>query len=90
MGDTLWTAVDCACGKVNSKTSAAMSLAKDKSLALRDPFVDELIDAFDLLAARVDAVEYRLDAYWEVINSPLSPAEAIQRLRDLREAIDDG
>jgi hypothetical protein len=49
--------------------------------------VDSLIDAVDLLTARVDALRYSHDSYWSVIDSPLSPAEAIERLRQLREEL---
>ena len=83
----LWTTVDCACGKLASRARDSMPGTKDKSLVPRDPLVDNLLAAVDLLAARVDGLQYSLDRYWSIIDSPLSPAESIERLRALRDEL---
>jgi hypothetical protein len=43
--------------------------------------------ALDVLTARIDAIEYQLFCYWSVVDSPLSPTESIERLRQLRSEL---
>ena len=85
MTPNLWTTVDCACGKPAANANAHNVLEKDKSFSTRELTVDSLIDAVDVLAARLDALEALFDAFVCIIDRPLSPAESIEELRRLRE-----
>lgn len=46
------------------------------------------MDAIDDLAARVNGLEYQFVQIIGIVDSPLSPTEAIDRLRELREGLD--
>lgn len=81
---SLWKPVDNPCGKPAEKLEPAISLERDKSLSKGDPVVDALVDAVGLLAARVDGLEHQFAAFIGILDSPLSPVESIERLRQLR------
>lgn len=83
----LWTPVDCSCGKPEALARPRSTPLQEINLLHLAQHVDELDHAVELLSARLDGLEYQVDAYWSVIDSPLSPAEAIERLRQLREQI---
>lgn len=85
----------CACGQLwktpveNQPVSRArdsISLSKDKSLD-SDEIVDALVHGLDLVTARVDQIEYQLLQLVSIVDLPLSPAEALERLRELREGM---
>ena len=84
---SLWTTVDCACGKPAPRAGDSIPEFKDKSLNYAE-IVDALIDAFDLLTARVDNLEHQLLQLIGIVDLPLSPTEAIERLRQLREELE--
>jgi len=72
-----------------SERAYAMSFVKDKSLTARDETVDALIHANDILAARLDAVEALVTELLGLIETPLTPAERIERIREIREGLPD-
>lgn len=47
--------------------------------------MDALLDAVELLGARVEALEYQSYAFVAILDQPLSPTESLERLRELRE-----
>lgn len=83
----LWTTVDCACAKPAGLAPARSTPLQEINLLYLAELVDALDHAVELLAARVDGLEYRLGACWNVIEAPLSPGEAIERLRQLRDEL---
>lgn len=85
--EDLWTAVDCACGKPAGLAPARSTSLQEINLLYLDGLVDALSQAVEHLAARLDGLESQLDTYWSVVDSPLSPAESIECLRQLREAM---
>jgi hypothetical protein len=86
---------ECACGQQRTlwKTPVenpknerddAMSFVKDKSLTAREDAVDALIHATDVLAARLDAVELIVIELFGILETPLTPQERIDRVREIR------
>lgn len=49
--------------------------------------MDALIDAMDILSARVEGLEFQFAAFLSVLDRPLSPAESIEELRRLRDGL---
>lgn len=80
----LWMAGDNAVDKSVSKNTHAMSLTLNKSLASGD-IQEAVLEALDVLTARVDALEHTLLTILAIVDAPLSPTEALQALRRLRE-----
>lgn len=85
----------CGCGQLwttpvdidSPKSGDATSLEKDKSFSTREGLVDALIDAMDILSARVEGLEFQFAAFLSVLDRPLSPAESIEELRRLRDGL---
>lgn len=83
----LWTTVDNSCGKPSDLARPRSTPLQEINLLYLAELVDALSDAVELLGAKVDGLEYQLDAYWNAVESPLSPTEVVQRLRQIREQI---
>lgn len=47
--------------------------------------MDALVHAVETLGARVQGLEYQFGQLLAVVDEPLSPTEALERLRQLRE-----
>lgn len=83
----LWKPVDKPCGKPALDANTRSVSKKDKSFYSREAVVDALTDAVELLAARVEALEYEHLAFLSVLDKPLSPAESLEQLRRLRDEL---
>lgn len=88
---SLWTTGENPVDKPVSQSALrnAFPFEKDKSFSQGsgEVFVAALLDAIDVLTARIDAIEGNVLALLSVLDSPLSPTESIHRLRELREGM---
>lgn len=84
MQQRLGIPVENPCGKPAENADLHHVFERDKSLSLREA-VYALLDAVELLGARVEALEYHTDAFVSILDQPLSPTESLERLRELRE-----
>jgi hypothetical protein len=55
----------------------------------RSPEVDALINAVDLLAARIDAMELYIIEILGIISSPWTAVERVKRVREIRQRMGD-
>ena len=84
---TLWTTVENPVDKPVSKSAHAMLLSLKTNKELTSSIQEALLDALDLFNARLDALEHDISNILGILHSPLAPAEAIERLRRLREML---
>lgn len=87
----LWKTVENPVDKLRSRARDSTPFVEDKSSTAREAllwqFLDALHEAAQLNAARIERIQFELDTYWNIVDSPLSPTEAIERLRQLRSEL---
>lgn len=84
---SLWTTVDNPCGKPLRFARARLNAFEEDKSSSIGAVVDALLDAVAFLAARVDGLDYAIAELLAIVDAPLSPAESIERLRELREQL---
>lgn len=89
LAGTLGKPVDNPCGKPQTSPDVSPPHAPpfQENLSLLGELVDALNDAVTLGNARLDALEAFIDQFISIIDAPLSPQDAIERIRQLRADI---
>ena len=80
---TLWTAGENPVDNAPPRARDSTLSLKDKSLSGDDVSVATL-EAVDHLTARIEGLELLVTELLSVVDQPLSPAESLERLRQLK------